>query len=304
MFLKIRRLFALYIDFVLIFIISYFPFHYIYTLSYTTFMNIFMGTISILLFINLFLRKDSLIGCESIGKKIMFLSIYQGDNKIVDKKLLIDRVAYSIWPFISYPFMIFYNNKSKGDIAFNTNVKSINNKRNIIPTVTIILIIILTLFWPLFSNKYDLYKADKLASIYNSKESRLKYFSENKEILNEMIKILNENEAITKVSVDNICFDNNYKYIYDDIVICSKNNKDKIPELDIMRNFKKLNMYSIIPYSYDNIEFNLAQTNDAKISFNYCANIETCKINIDSENNEIVNKNIIDDYWTTSYIIK
>lgn len=301
MFLKIRRLFALYIDFILIFIISYFPFHYIYTLFYTSFMNIFMGSISLLLLINLFLRKDCLIGYESIGKKIMLLSIYQENEKVIDKKLLMDRVAYSIWPFISYPFMILYNNRSKGDVAFNTSVKPKNSKKSIVPIIAIVLIILLTFLWPLFSNKYDLYKANKLASTYDSKEAQLEYFAKNKEILYEMIRILNENEGITKISVNSICFENNYKYIYDDIVVCNKKNNDKIPELDIMKNFKKLKMYSITRYDYDNIEFNLVQTDDVKISFYYCANIETCESNADSQNNKIADKNIIDDYWFTSY---
>ena len=124
MFLKFRRLVALYIDYLIVFYVSYFPMNYIYSLFNNMFMNIVTGLIAMILLINLFLRKDCLIGYESIGKKIMRLKIYQDDKPVKDKKILMDRVFNTLWPFVEYPFMILYNNKSKGDIKCNTEVKS------------------------------------------------------------------------------------------------------------------------------------------------------------------------------------
>lgn len=70
MFLKFRRLVALYIDYLIVFYVSYFPMNYIYSLFNNMFMNIVTGLIAMILLINLFLRKDCLIGYESIGKII------------------------------------------------------------------------------------------------------------------------------------------------------------------------------------------------------------------------------------------
>lgn len=53
----------------------------------------------------------------------MFLKIYQNDERIKNKKNLIERIFYIVFPFNFYPFMILYNNKSKGDIKLNTEVK-------------------------------------------------------------------------------------------------------------------------------------------------------------------------------------
>lgn len=121
--IKIKRLVALYIDYLLIFCISYFPFYYIYKLFNTFLANLFFGSITILLLINLFLRKDSIIGYESIGKKIMRLKIYKNNERVTNKKLLKDRVFLSLPSLPFYLFMILFNNKSSGDIKLGTEVK-------------------------------------------------------------------------------------------------------------------------------------------------------------------------------------
>lgn len=123
MILKIRRLLAIYIDFIIIFSISYFPLYYISSLFDNKILNMLLGIITIISFIFLFLNKDILIGYESIGKKIMLLKIYQNKERISNKKILKDRVFYSAYFFCFYPFMILYNNKSRGDLIFETEVK-------------------------------------------------------------------------------------------------------------------------------------------------------------------------------------
>ena len=128
MFLRLRRLLALYLDCIIIFGISYFPMYYIYTLFENMFMNIVTSIIAIILMVNLFLRKDCIIGYESIGKKIFKLKIFHNKQPVKNKKLLIDRTFITMGSFALYPFMVLYNNKSKGDIKCNTEIKSFRKK--------------------------------------------------------------------------------------------------------------------------------------------------------------------------------
>ena len=107
MFLRLRRLLALYLDCIIIFSISYFPMYYIYTLFENMFMNIVTSIIAIILMVNLFLRKDCLIGYNSIGKKIVKLKIYQNDKMVNDKKLLIDRILYTV-NHLSIAYFLYY----------------------------------------------------------------------------------------------------------------------------------------------------------------------------------------------------
>lgn len=124
MFLKIRRLLALYLDCIIIFYISYIPMHCIYMFLNNMLINIITSIIAIILIINLFLRKDCLIGYESIGKKIFRLKIYQNNKNVKDKKLLIDRVLYAIKSPLYNLFILLLNNQTEGDIKYSTEVKS------------------------------------------------------------------------------------------------------------------------------------------------------------------------------------
>ncbi len=64
----------------------------------------------LLVFINVFLRKDIIFGYESIGKKLMRLKIYDKNNeRLTNKKQLIDRTFHSLWTFHIYIFMILIN---------------------------------------------------------------------------------------------------------------------------------------------------------------------------------------------------
>ncbi len=83
----------------------------------------FVNIIGIDLSYNLFIRKDCIFGYESVGKKLMFLKIYNDDKRVIDKNLLLKRNKSSVWSSFYYPFMILFNNKSKGDKIYNTEVK-------------------------------------------------------------------------------------------------------------------------------------------------------------------------------------
>lgn len=123
---KIRRLIAIYIDYNITFYICYFFGKIISLLiSENLFLEIIFSIISFIIWFNLFLRKDTLFGYESIGKKLMRLKIYDlSNNELVkNKKRLIDRNFYSFWSLPIYAFMILINNQSVGDKEMKTMVK-------------------------------------------------------------------------------------------------------------------------------------------------------------------------------------
>lgn len=76
-------------------------------------MNIVTSIIAIILMVNLFLRKDCLLGYNSIGKKIFKLKIYQNDKMVNDKKLLIDRMLYTVKSPIYSLFSLLLNTRQK-----------------------------------------------------------------------------------------------------------------------------------------------------------------------------------------------
>jgi len=128
--LKLRRLLATCIDYcVIIYPISYFSEFLKKTISIVIqnkfICDMLIGIIFLVLLFSLFIRKDTLFGYESIGKKIMKLKIYDKEgSRIKDKRLLIDRVFRSCnLYFPLYPFMILFDNKSEGDKKMETRVK-------------------------------------------------------------------------------------------------------------------------------------------------------------------------------------
>lgn len=121
--IKIKRLVAVYLDFVFIFAACYFPFYYLQQIFSNWLVTLFLTVVVFVLIFNLFLRKDCLIGYESVGKKIMNLKIYKNDIRIENKKLLMDRVLNTMGSFCFYPFMILIWNKSSGDNKYETEVK-------------------------------------------------------------------------------------------------------------------------------------------------------------------------------------
>ncbi len=127
--LKIKRLIATVIDFIIIFFI-------IYSLSPTQILfNIkilkyIINILVLVLIIYLFPHKDCLIGYESIGKKIMGLGIYQNGERVQDKKILVKRFMETVYLFPLYPLTILVLGKSYGDINLNTEVKEIKSKKS------------------------------------------------------------------------------------------------------------------------------------------------------------------------------
>ena len=122
--MKLKRLFAAIIDFIIIGYIVLIPLWIIDKFINGIFIDIFIGITGIIAFFNMYIRKDCLIGNNSIGKKITKLIICQNEKKLIDRKTLIKRNYITFWTIPYYPFMVLYNNKSEGDIKCNTEIKS------------------------------------------------------------------------------------------------------------------------------------------------------------------------------------
>ena len=123
--LKIRRLIALLIDYLII----VFTFYYILILLTKMFNNdIIISFFTIIIFILIIyslIYKDLLFKNASLGKKIMRIGIYI-NNYIPNKDILIKRNNKSLQTFPFYLFQIIINNKSSGDNEYNTEVKRID----------------------------------------------------------------------------------------------------------------------------------------------------------------------------------
>ena len=78
-----------------------------------------------LLFFTLLLRKDCIFGYESIGKKLMYLKIYnQSNERVMDKKILQERIYYNLlcFPHVN-GIMILAGGQSEGDQKMHTVVR-------------------------------------------------------------------------------------------------------------------------------------------------------------------------------------
>ena len=79
--LKLRRLIAAIIDFIIIGYIVIIPLWLVDQFIDGIYIDIFIGITGLVAFFNMYIRKDSLIGNNSIGKKITKLKIYQNERK-------------------------------------------------------------------------------------------------------------------------------------------------------------------------------------------------------------------------------
>lgn len=85
--------------------------------------NVILNTIFFVLCLYFFIYKDSIWGYESIGKKIMGLKIYQNGERIIDKKILVQRIKTTyIYFFISGPMLVL-TGKTEADMKYNTEVR-------------------------------------------------------------------------------------------------------------------------------------------------------------------------------------
>ena len=124
--LSIRRFIAFCIDFSLISCICYFFLEIFYSLVLgNVILELMLGISLCLLFFTLLLRKDCIFGYESIGKKLMYLKIYnQSNERVMDKKILQERIYYNLlcFPHVN-GIMILAGGQSEGDQKMHTVVR-------------------------------------------------------------------------------------------------------------------------------------------------------------------------------------
>lgn len=124
MFLRLRRLIASYLDIMLIYFILYYPVKLLVNLfENNMILNIISAILIVVILYILILNKDSIIGYESIGKKIMRLKIYKVGKRLEDKIILRKRNYLNIRDMPFYVINVLVNNKTEGDIKCNTEVK-------------------------------------------------------------------------------------------------------------------------------------------------------------------------------------
>jgi uncharacterized RDD family membrane protein YckC len=124
--LKLKRLMAIIIDFILIIFVSTIITTIItfdnFNLSASTFYKIISTSIYCILFIAMFISKDLLFKNASLGKKIFGLEIFLENNKIPNKKTIIKRTSFSFPLFPIDIILIILNNKTRGDVRYKTKI--------------------------------------------------------------------------------------------------------------------------------------------------------------------------------------
>lgn len=120
---KLKRFLAIYLDILILGCITIIPLDMFQKLFNNMVIDIICGILWLILFIFVLINKDNLFGYISIGKRIMGLKIYYNNTIVKDKKLLKKRNIANMNDFYTYVIDVLFDNKSEGDVKFNTEVK-------------------------------------------------------------------------------------------------------------------------------------------------------------------------------------
>lgn len=125
--LKYKRLFAAFIDYMIITVFS-FRLQLIQIFINNKIINSILLILWIIFVFVLIPRKDYIFGCGSLGKQALNLGIYKNNKKVTDKKILRRRTYISLLfpPF--YLISVVFFNKSIGDEMYGTKVEKIGNE--------------------------------------------------------------------------------------------------------------------------------------------------------------------------------
>lgn len=123
-----RRMIAIIIDMYILGILANMVMYVVNPILFNSTIKTIMIILVLIMYVYLLLHKDSLIGYESIGKKIMRIGIYKDDERVMDKEVLYKRNKTTlILGIFSIPKIVLMG-KSDGDLKYNTEVKRITNK--------------------------------------------------------------------------------------------------------------------------------------------------------------------------------
>ena len=129
--LKIRRLLAVYIDFITAVVVSTVVTNIVtlgnFNAPRSFFMQILSIVIYLLLVISYIVIKDILFKSASLGKKILGIKIIDDNGSdVLKRKILIKRNLENLIVFPLYIIDVLLNNQSKGDKKYKTKVININ----------------------------------------------------------------------------------------------------------------------------------------------------------------------------------
>lgn len=132
--LKLKRLIAISIDFLIIVIVSSIISSIVLINNVSGVVSIILTIIGIFIYVSVFfgmlITKDIVFGNASIGKKVVGIGIYDKHEKpMLDKKILIKRNLELFPTFPIDVIDVLISNKRRGDIIYNTQV--LNTKKQI-----------------------------------------------------------------------------------------------------------------------------------------------------------------------------
>ncbi len=133
--LKIKRILAAWIDFMICTMLTSGIIEFI-LIPFSKFQdNAIFIVISMIAYVVTFfgflLNKDRIFENASIGKKILSLKVVSINDQELSDKILFQRNRRTLWTLAGYPLMILSDNKSGGDINYNTTVidTTMHNKK-------------------------------------------------------------------------------------------------------------------------------------------------------------------------------
>lgn len=143
MFNKIQRLVAILIDYVIILMVADILYSVLVYFNEIKVLEIIFMILYFIVVVCLLVVKDCIFGYTSIGKKILGMKIYQNDEVVTDKKLLLKRNLKTILLFPLYPFMILIKNQSLGDKK--TNTKIVYSDKLLFKVITILILVMIVI---------------------------------------------------------------------------------------------------------------------------------------------------------------
>lgn len=183
------------------------------------------------------------------------------------------------------------------------NVSFKNKNKVMLLLFTVVLLIVIIFSFLAFLS----FKEESIVKQYKDEEVRLKFYTDNEIILNEIAEFLINNQDVEEIRRSKSCHQNNCTEVDDYIVI--GNYKDN--NNDIVDKMSQINLESAFKVLDDNKEpryimLPLVQTHSYFIGYKKCVN-ESCTIK-DDYYEKIINKKTfyhkekkINDEWSTIY---
>lgn len=178
-----------------------------------------------------------------------------------------------------------------------------NKKKIIIACILIIaiplLIISITLFIIFFIDGLQENAIDKKAMKYESKETRLEYFLENEEYLNELANYFTEYPELDRIGKNIWCSNvDEPAYELNNITICMYEESSDLPLEDIVELYKKANL-AVVGRKDNHIAFYLYITTYYDVYYNYY--FTSSKSDYIKYDYGIITESVINENWSSVF---